>query len=81
MKLKLKRHKIELKNKILISPKKKARCEAAITNNSVGTSVHIINQASVPHGFSSRVTTASENQKRRSPLQWVIDKTEIKTKD
>ena len=48
---------------------KKTRCEAAITNNSVETSVHIINQASVPQGFSSRVTTASEKQKRRSRLQ------------
>ena len=43
--------------------------EAAIKNNSVEASVQIINQASVPQGFSSRVTTASEKQKRRSRLQ------------
>ena len=40
-----------------------------LKNNSVEASVHIINQASVPQGFSSRVTTASEKQKRRSRLQ------------
>ena len=48
-------------------------------DNSVGTSVHIINQASVLQGFSSRVTTASEKQKRGTKLQLVTHEAEIKT--
>ena len=44
-------------------------------------SVHIDNQASVPQDLSSYLTTASENQKRRSKLQLVTDETEIKMKE
>ena len=55
--------------------------EAAIQNKSMEASVYIINQASVPQGLSSDLTTASKNQKRGSRLQGVIDETEIKTKD
>ena len=40
-------------------------------------SVHIINQASVPQGLSSHLTTAAK--KRRSKLQGVTDETENKT--
>ena len=40
-------------------------------------SVHIINQASVPQGLSSHLTTAAKI-KRRSKLQGVTDKTEKK---
>ena len=47
---------------------KKTRYEAAITNNSVEASVHIINQASVPQGLSSHLTEASEKQKRGTKL-------------
>ena len=38
-------------------------------------SVHIINQASVPQGLSSHLTTTAKI-KRRSKLQGVTDKTE-----
>ena len=43
-------------------------------------SVRIINEASVPQGLSSYLTTASKKQKRESKLKLERDETEIKKK-
>ena len=51
-----------------------------LKKNSVEASVHIIIQASVPHGL-LHLTEASEKQKRGTKLQLVTDEAEIKTKD
>ena len=55
--------------------------EAAIKNNSVEASVRNINEASVPQGLSSYLTTASKKHKRESKLKLERDETEIKTNE